>query len=337
VLSHKLWGFSLRKKEMAITVMVASSHTTDLHKTTGSSITPDYFGDLRLAVDAFVVKHFTWPGTLRLHQDALGWNILRAPGNVILSPIFVLIRIAAYICRRAGWRCGGDWLASRRILLRTDVSRRVEIFILTDLLKVPLVSRNTALEHAVLSAPQFREMVRRCESADETVTLGRRVAGALSEYAGTRSAVSEMTTVFFTLLIGALVFQALTPGMISMAPGVADAMARTTAIADFPLGQTIGGVWYSVFAPGPGPWLVTATIVGLVMTGSILAAFAGVLADPVQSRLGIHRRRLLRLIDTLEVALVGAGDKPFVAREHYYARLLDLWDAATSLLRVFRS
>ncbi|MCF7726626.1 hypothetical protein GLP59_09975 [Sulfitobacter sp. M220] len=48
-----------------------------------------------------------------------------------------------------------------------------------------------------------------------------------------------MTTAIATLAVGALVFQALAPGMISMAPDVANAVARTTAIAQFPLAQPI--------------------------------------------------------------------------------------------------
>ena len=51
----------------------------------------------RLAlVDAFVQRHFTWPGTLRLHRAALGADILRAPVNVLMSPILVLARLAAW-------------------------------------------------------------------------------------------------------------------------------------------------------------------------------------------------------------------------------------------------
>lgn len=303
---------------------------------------PDYFDGLRSAVDPFVKRHFSWAGTLRLHRDALGWDVLRAPVNVVLSPVFILTRIAAYLCTRVGWRRAGAWLARRRILLRTSVARRVENLVATDLLDLPAagdtrIPDRSALEQAVLGAPRFREALRQCDSATEVQEMGRRMLGAVSEYAGTRSAVAEITTMLFTLMIGAFVFQTVTPGMISMAPGVAEAMARTSAIADFPLGQMLGGVWYGVFAPGASPWLVTGTLVGLVMAGSIMSAFAGVLADPFQSRLGIHRRRLLRLIDTLEVELTGAGDKPFVAREHYYARLFDLWDAGASLLRVFRS
>ena len=171
----------------------------------------------------------------------------------------------------------------------------------------------------------------------EAQALGQRIADALGAYAGTRSAVAEMTTAVATLAVGALVFQALTPGMISMAPGIVNGMARTTAIAEFPLGQAIGGLWYGIFPTGSSPGLVAASVAFLVMIGSVFAAFAGVLADPVQSRLGIHRRRLMRLIDTLEVELCGSGDKPFAVREHYYARLLDLWDVIGSAFRLFRN
>jgi hypothetical protein len=34
--------------------------------------------------------------------------------------------------------------------------------------------------------------------------------------------------------------------------------------------------------------------------GAVVAAFRGIIADPLQRRLGLHRRRLLQLIDALE-------------------------------------
>lgn len=293
-------------------------------------------------IDGFVARHFAWPGTLRLHGAALGWDILRAPVNVLLSPVLVLTRLAAYLCRRLGWRATAERLSRRRVLLRTSVARRVETLLVTELLDLPLdagaAARDpSALARAVLAAPQFREMIRRRASAAEAEALGGRIADALGEYAGTRSAVAEMTTTLCVLLFGALTFQALTPGLISMAPGVADAVARTNAIASFPLGQRLGGMWYGLFGVTPSAGLVGAAVAGLVMLGSVFAAFAGVLADPLQSRLGIHRRRLGRLLDTVEGEVLGRGDRPFVAREHIFARMLDLWDAAASAFRIFRN
>lgn len=321
--------------------MIASSHPPSKGDDTGLD-GHAYFADRRTRIDRFVDHHFTWPGTLHLHSAAFGWDVLRAPINVLLSPILVLTRIAGFLCRRIRLPAIANWLAARRILLPTAVSRRVEVLIATDLLDLPLPQGSAArdpdaLSRAVLAAPQFRELIRKRADPAAAQVLGQKIAGALGDYAGTRSAVSEMTTGLITLALGALLFQALTPGMISMAPGVADAVARTTAIADFPMGQTIGGLWYGMFPAGASPLLITASVAVLLMVGSVFAAFAGVLADPVQVRLGIHHRRLMRLIDTFEVELCGPGGKPFAVREHYYARLLDLWDIIGSAFRIFRN
>ncbi len=226
--------------------------------------------------------------------------------------------------------------------MRTSVARRVERLIVTDILELSpdpeTADREpSALAHAILAAPQLREMIRMRPTPSEAEALGERIAGALREYAGTRTAVAEMTTTLCVLAVGAFAFQALTPGMISMAPDVADAMARTNAVAAFPLGETLGGMWYGMFAADTPPWLTGATVAGLVMLGSVFAAFAGVLADPVQSRLGIHRRRLERLLDALEVEFLGRGDKVFAAHEHFFARVFDLWDAITSAFHAFRN
>ena len=322
--------------------MVSSSGSISTEDRIATTEDRARFDACRAKVDWFVARHFTWSGTLALHGVALGGDILRAPVNVMLSPVFVLTRMLAFLCRWTGLPAVANWLFARRILLRTAVARRVELCILTDILDLPLPRGPAAhdphvLLHVVLAAPQFRDLIRKRESAAEAQALGLRIAGALGDYAGTRSAVAEMTTVLVTLAVGVTLFQALTPGMISMAPGVAEVVAQTRAVSDFPLGETIGGMWYGMFPTGASPWLVAATTAILVMIGSTFAAFAGVLADPVQSRLGIHRRRLMRLIDSLEAELCGPRDKPFAASEHYYARLLDLWDVGAGAFRIFRN
>ncbi len=292
-------------------------------------------------IGAFVHRHFLWPGTLRLHRAALGIDILRAPVNVLLSPILVVIRIVGWLCRRLHLDRTGAWLLRRRILLRTAVSARLEAAILTELLDVPYRAAGTGPEpaemaDAILSAPRYREKIRSRGSVGAAQAMADRMATAINDYTGTRSAVAEFTTALITLTVGAIAFQALTPGMISMAPGVAEAVSRTTAITEFPLGSTLGGVWYGVFPVGPSPELILATVLILMAIGSVVAAFAGIVADPVQAWLGIHRRRLIRLWATWDAELDGDQGKPFAVQEHFLARLFDLWDAVVTVLRVFR-
>ena len=121
-----------------------------------------------------------------------------------------------------------------------------------------------------------------------------------------------------------------------MAPSVAGVLSRDAAVARFPFGETLGTVWYGAFPPSVPPWLLGATLLALVLLGAVFAAFAGIVADPLQRRLGIHRRRLHRLVDALEAESLGTLDRGFAAPEHYYARLFDVVDAGVSVLRIFR-
>lgn len=296
-----------------------------------------YFAARRAMVPGFVSRTFGLRGTLRLHRQALGLDILRAPVNVMLAPVLILTRLSALAARKAGWSRLAGWLGRRRILLATDVARATERRIVVDLLQLPWAdaagrSERDALAEAMLAEPALRALIaRRLEAGIEA-----RVARTLGEYSGARAAVAEMTTAMGTLGAGAIAFQALTPGMISLAPALAAILAQQAALAAFPLGGLLGSMWYGLFPAAASPWLSGAVILGLMLTGALAAAFAGIVADPVQTALGIHRRRLLRLIDALEDEFTGSGRRAFAAREHYFARLLDLADAGLATLRMFR-
>jgi hypothetical protein len=321
--------------------MISPLGSSRLTQSNMAETTGPYLDTVRSDVDAFVADNFHRKGTTKLHRAALGWDVLRAPVNVILSPLLILIRSSAWICTLLGLKNGAHWLGSRRILLRTAVAGRVETHLVRDLLRVPLpigqAHDGPTLSHAISEAPQLRAIFRSKSGVAEVNSTVDSIATAIAEYSSSRSAVADITTAIIALFIGAMVFQAVTPGMISMAPGLAKTIALETAVADFPLGQTVGSVWYSVFSTSVSPLLVAGNVAGLVMVGSVIGAFAGILADPVQARLGLHRRRLLRLLDAIEDHLIGSGSKRYSAHEHFYARFLDIWDATVSALRFFRS
>ncbi|MBL4919305.1 DUF6635 family protein [Szabonella alba] len=292
-------------------------------------------------VAAFVQRHFTWPGSLRLHGAAFGLDLLRAPANVLLSPLLFLTRMLAWLCRRIGLVALSGWLMRRRLLLRTAVSARVEILILRELLAVPLPPDaagldQAALGRALLAAPPLREPIRQRGSPAAAQAMSDRILDAIAEYSGTRAAMAEFTTALVMLALGAAVFQSLTPGAMSMAPGLAGQIAQRAAIAEFPLGPMLGAGWYSVFPIGPSPRLIALTMAGLVLFGAVVASFAGMIADPVQVRLGIHQRRLNRLMAAVDAEIGHQPEQPFVTREHVLVRVFDLWDAALSLFRAFR-
>ncbi|MDE0717359.1 MAG: hypothetical protein OXH64_05405, partial [Rhodospirillaceae bacterium] len=80
--------------------------------------------------------------------------------------------------------------------------------------------------------------------------------------------------------------------------------------------------------------LYAGVFAGMLVPLAMLTAFAGVVADPVQRTLGLHERRLNRLLDVFEANLTGESDAGFGARDHYVARLMDLLDWSASIVRL---
>ncbi|MFV0474578.1 MAG: DUF6635 family protein [Pikeienuella sp.] len=292
-----------------------------------------YFEQRRALVDEFVDRWFSAGGSLRLHRHALGWDIAKAPANIALAPIHVGARLSAALAALARRRRTAAWLRSRRLMLETAVMREVQRLIVEELLELPLGADGRvedALAAAISADPAIRRMIGAPRAGASPLSVG------LAEYTGTRAAVAEMTTALATMGAGAAAFQKLTPGALTLGPTLAAAMTQSAAIAAFPLGATAGSIWYGFMTPAVSPVLVVGVTAGMAAGAAVFAAFAGILADPVQRRLGMHRRRLLRLIDALERQFVEGEAAGFAAREHYVARLIDLIDAGAAAARNLR-
>ncbi len=301
-----------------------------------------YFAERRARVEPFVKRNFSLAGSARLHQAALGRDLVRAPANIALAPVHVAMRLTAVGARIVKARHVSDWLRTRQILLRTDVAAEVERLVVTDLLELPWGGQGTrsgrdALAETILSSPEVNALVAAGGGVRTAASLDQRLCDNLSEYGGARAAIAEITTSIAVLGAGMATFQKLTPGMISLGPLVAAALVHSTAVAAFPLGSGAGSFWYWLFPAEVSPVLAVGTTGGLIAVGAVAAAFAGVLADPLQSRLGLHQHRLHRLIDALESEFIDGKGAGFAAREHYVARVIDFADAVFLALRQLRA
>jgi hypothetical protein len=156
---------------------------------------------------------------------------------------------------------------------------------------------------------------------------------AMTEYARTRAAATEITTAFLSLGAGALALRKLTPGAMSLGPTLAAAIAQRAAVISFPMGGALGSLWYTLFPVAPSAVLVAGLTGGLLAASTIASAFAGVVADPVQRKLRLHELRLQRMVDALERQMKDPTAPGFVVHDHYVARLLDLFDVAGALVR----
>ena len=304
-----------------------------------------YFADRRERVTAFVDRHFSLPGTLALHRAALGWDIARAPLNLVLAGPQFGLQTAGRMTKLARATRLASWLERRDILLRTRVAREIEWLVATELLELPWrqddrVATRDALTETILSDPRLTEALHPVltaigQRANEP-EFRQQLQETVGHYAGARGAASEITTSLLTLGTGALALKQLTPGVATLGPALASVLAQQMAIASFPLGTGLGGLWYGLFPAAPSIGLVAGLTGGMALAASALAAFAGIIADPVQRHLGLHRKRLLRLIDTIERQASDPTSSTFAVRDHYVARLVDLFDLLGAAYRLAR-
>jgi hypothetical protein len=304
-----------------------------------------YFAARRAMVGPFVDRHFSVRGSAAIHRHALGWDLGRAPANLVLAGPHVAMKLGAAAARAAGRPGLARSLDARSLLLETDVGQHVQWLIMTELLELPFAqgdrtSEKDALAEAIMATPAVQRRLGAALAAiarrGDDPRFRARLTRALAEYAGSRAAAAEITTALLSLGTGALALKQATPGMLSLGTSVAAALAHNAAVASFPLGAAAGGLWYGLFpAAVPGALVVGATG-GLMGLAALAAAFAGLVADPVQRRLGLHQRRLRRLIDAIERQFTAGDEAGFIVRDHYVARLLDLTDAFVAAVRAAR-
>lgn len=262
----------------------------------------------RAEIRAFVRRTFGLRGTLRLHRFAFGADLLRAPLNVLLAPVLLITRLIGLLAKVLRFHKTANWMSHRKILLETDVSRQVGARVLALFADLEAKGVGVTVPESVLHHE-------------------------VADYTAVRSAVGEITTTLLVMTTGVLLFQTATPGVLSLAGPVAEMRAHSLAIEQFPLGKGLGNIYYGIFAADLKPWQVVVTGIVLAMMASVVTAFAGVIADPLQVITGTHQRRLARLINRLEV---NPGRGNGLAKEHITARLADLTDMALNLWRVLR-
>jgi hypothetical protein len=300
-----------------------------------------YFAQRRARVPAFVDAHFSVRGSWALHRVAVGWDILKAPLNLSLALPQIGLHLGAGLAKMVGAARVSAAL-HRTIVLRTAVSAEIDWLIHTELLELPYSQggrerREDALSDAILAQPAVQDALVEIRRHGEDPAFRARLRHAMDAYGMTRSAAAEITTGLLNMGAGALAVNKLTPGAATLGPALAGVVAHQTAVGAFPLGAWLGSAWYGFFPVLPSSGMIAGMTGGLMLGSATLAAFAGVISDPIQRALGLHRRRLLRMIDGLERQFGDPAAAGFAVRDHYVARLLDVFDILGAALRVVRN
>jgi hypothetical protein len=294
-----------------------------------------YLEARRARIPPFVATHFSWPGALKLNRKALGRDLYRAPLNILWSAPALAAVGSAKLLARLGERRLSTALARVPAGLETDVQKEVAWLIYTEFLELPYaqpgrMSHKDALLGAILEQPELAgrvgEYLDEIRSRSSAPGFRAALERDLGAYAGTRTAAADMAASLINLAAGYAAFQKLTPGAMATGSAAAAAIANQIAIGQFWLGPSLGAWYYGWFPATASTGLLVASTGTVMLILALASSVAGMVTDPLQARLGLHQRRLHKLIDALEAELTGTGSTPLRLADRYLARVFDLLD-----------
>lgn len=306
--------------------------------------TRQYLAKCRARVDTFARRHYSFQGALRVNRRALGLDLVRTPLNVLWAIPHLLARGGAKLGRRLRLETLAQYLDRLPPGFKTDVEREIEWLVYSELLELPFEQAGrhcprdalleTILAHPTISQLLIPELLRLDELAQHR-DFRRRLEDYLLTYTSNRAAAADLSGSLLSLAAGAATFKQFTPGTMAIGGAAATAIANQLAIANFVLGPTLGSLYYSLFPAAVSTGLLVATTGGLLLAVGMFSAGAGVITDPLQQALGLHRRKLMKLLDALERELTGQGCG-YHLHDAYVARVFDLWDLLQIATRTLR-
>jgi hypothetical protein len=303
-----------------------------------------YADSRRLLIAPFIEKNFSFKGAWKINRCALGKDLLRAPANIAWAPVYFLAKMGGAATRKVGLKSVADRLCSAPPGFRTDVEREVEWLLYSDFLELPYEckgrksEKNALLTHILAEGALidlFEETLRPFAEMGEDSSLRTSLEKKLGTYVDNRKDVSELTAALMGISAGLAAHKGVNLGAVGLGQATAGAIAHNMAVSNFILGESIGGIYYSIFpgAAAASTGLIVGLTGGIAAALGVVSAFSGILADPVQKALGLHRRKLNRLVNAIENQLSGEGKEAYALREGYVARLLDFLDILMSVAR----
>lgn len=295
----------------------------------------NYIHSRKVKVPEFVEKHFSFKGALQLNRKAFGSDIYKTPLNVAWSLPYLSLRVSSSLLKKMGL----DRITNRIDKIppgfETRVQKEINWLIFTELLELPYSqdgrkSQKDALLVEILNQPLITSLfsieLEKIYSNSKKPGYRAALEKNMIEYSKSRTAATDLAGNIIALSAGVTAFGKMTPGSLTVGNALATIIAHKIAVSNFILGPTVGGLYYSVFPTAASTGLIVAFTGAVVMALAALTSFSGIITDPVQFRLGIHKRRLDKLIVCLERQLKGIDESQLKIRDQYYARVFDLFD-----------
>lgn len=295
----------------------------------------EYIGNREKKLPEFVSTHFSVRGAFRINKKAFGLDIIKAPLNIAWLPPYLIMRLSSKLTRKFGLNNISSKMDNLPKGFKTAVEREVNWLIYNELLEIPYKdgdreTNKDALLETCLAQPEmnillnqyFKQIAKKSKEPGFRTSLEKNIC----ELTNCRTTASDLAGSVVSIASGATVGNQFTPGALSSGTLFANTIAQKVAISNCFFGKTIGSLWYGLFPTSASLGLLATTIGSFIIGLSIVSAFAGIIIDPIQAKLGIHEKRLKKLIKKTEAELIKGGGSELQFKDIYIKYMFDIVD-----------
>ncbi|MGA9164007.1 MAG: DUF6635 family protein [Thiobacillus sp.] len=286
-------------------------------------------------IDEFVKRHYSFRGALKIHSHAVGLDIIRVPVNIVWSLVNIFLALVGLIAKVIRLHRIQDFVKRIPPGLETDMDKQISWLIVTELLELPhragsRISTNDALMAEIMKDPGLRSLIEEeLESLDQLKAnpkFKEELNRKLAEYGATRTGAADLASNVVLLVTSQFAIGQASFGALSAGSAVSASVAQSIAVSNFWLGTTAGSYYYAVVPVAVSMRLLVAMTALIAVVLALVSTFIGIFTDPIQAKLGLHHRRLRKLVKAVEKDLLGKSDGEFQLREKYIGRVFDIVD-----------
>jgi hypothetical protein len=295
-----------------------------------------YIKKRREMIPSFVERNFGWAGSAERHKHAFGWDLLKAPVNILWSIPVVLTKLVGKGIGLAGYEEQEKWLNKIWPGFTTAVQVESERLIYTELLELPWagsegrVSCKNALFEEILNQPEVSKWVDHVltviEERSGSDAFRERLEANLQPFATAQTSASDIATNLIVIAGSYASAKEVAFGASGAGTLLSGILAQKIAISSFWAGPTLGSIWYGFFPAKASIGLTAVSVAAAAIVMALLSSFIGVVADPLQKIFGLHAKRLNRALDELEADLNGTGPRGWDTKAPIFARVLDFME-----------
>ena len=298
-----------------------------------------YIASRREKVDVFVENNFSVKEAWQLNKAAFGYDLLKAPANVIWSPFYFILSLSSKGMSKVSK--GKVQLNNLPAGFSTAVEKEVQWRVYNNFLELPIEidarqSEKNKLLEIILTDESLQPIFEQGLLAIADLAQDSNGESTLTEnllnYVDSRKAASELSATLIGAATGFATTKSLQLGSLGLGQSLAGTLAYHSAVSSFAFGNTLGGLYYSIMPVSVSTGAIVLSTGGVAALLGVVSAFGGMIADPLQKSLGLHQKRLHKLLDSIEEQLTSTDSESLKLKDGYVARVLDLADLLMTLV-----